>query len=151
MIGLFITCLGSLLGCALTQAKTSGPVFARAVQAQLAEPTVAPDAITERFTVTDAFVHAKVVVRNLSDAHTVRWRWLAPTGRVYVESPAYSFGQAGRSYAQASVWHKIRLAGEPAAELPGQWTVEMYLDDQLVATKPFEIQGHPPIGCRRPL
>jgi hypothetical protein len=137
---LFLACLSGLGGCAMSQSTASGPVLARDILSQAPEPTLAPDTVTERFTSQDAFAHAKVEVRNLSGEHTVRWRWLTPTGQVYVESPAQPFGQADKSYAQATMLHKIRIAGEPAAGLPGLWTVEMYLDDRLTATTPFTLE-----------
>ncbi|GEM_PF-2359319 len=72
---------------------------------------------------------------------TVKWMWYSPNGYLYktdsfeVPSPSDAYW---RSY---SVWSYIYIAGGNAANMPGDWHVDVYLDGQKAFTEYFSISG----------
>ncbi|VVB70018.1 Beta-barrel assembly-enhancing protease [uncultured archaeon] len=90
------------------------------------------------FTNTDSKAYSWL---NLGKAgnNTVKWMWYSPDGNLYrtetVDVPAPS-GDYWRSY---NVWSYIYIAGNDAANMPGDWHVDVYLDGQKVFTEYFSI------------
>lgn len=76
--------------------------------------------------------------------NTVKWMWYSPDGNLYrtervdVPPPSDAYW---RSY---DVWSHIHIAGNNAANLPGDWHADVYLDGQKVFTEYFSISGDQP-------
>jgi hypothetical protein len=96
---------------------------------------------TATFSTDDTEAIASVKLKNLSEKHTLRWDWYDPDGKLY-----YSTGNSpikvssGRYLREATAWHKISIRGEKAARTPGDWKVNVYLDNEFIASKGFKIQ-----------
>jgi len=79
--------------------------------------------------------------------NTVKWMWYSPDGNLYrterVDVPAPSDAY-WRSY---DVWSHIHIVGNNAANLPGDWHVDVYLDGQKVFTEYFSIFGDQPTAA----
>jgi len=78
---------------------------------------------------------------------TVKWMWYSPDGNLYkivsfdIPSPSDAYW---RSY---NVWSSIYVAGDNAANMPGDWHVDVYLNGQKAFTEYFSIYGD---GSTRP-
>lgn len=72
---------------------------------------------------------------------TVKWMWYSPDGNLYrtetVDIPTPS-GDYWRSY---NVWSYIYIAGDNAANRPGDWHVDVFLDGRKMLTEYFSISG----------
>ena len=60
--------------------------------------------------------------------------WVAPTGNVYLRGPAMT--QWG---SHQELITELAIRGEGAANLPGRWRVQLYLDETLMVERDFEI------------
>jgi PKD repeat protein len=92
----------------------------------------------------DSLVVSWVRFDNLATSHTVRWDWFDPHQSLYltrqesIEDPQLS----GYSYWEwCKAWAGIYIEGFPPARRPGDWTVKVYLDDDLVLTETFQLQS----------
>ena len=95
---------------------------------------------TKEFSVNDSFAHAIVELQNVSGEHELHWVWLDPQGQSYIQSAPLKVGhETKRQNIQAS--HAMSIKSERAAELPGEWTLQVFLDNRQVATKKFRINA----------
>jgi uncharacterized caspase-like protein len=46
----------------------------------------------------------------------------------------------GKYLPRVTAWHRISLKDEAAVDSPGQWFVKLYVDDELIETKPFMLK-----------
>ena len=74
-------------------------------------------------------------------AHTLRWRWLAPDGSVYA-----SMQQEVEHPCSFVAWSSVPIAGTAAAGMPGVWRVELWADGELRGTRDFQIVAAPARG-----
>jgi len=90
---------------------------------------------TEIFSVEDMAVYAWGWWQRAGDVpHTIRWVWIGPDDSEYT---AYeeTFVEKCTFY----TWAWLEIAGTEVAEMPGSWTLEVWFDDELAATRAFEI------------
>jgi tetratricopeptide (TPR) repeat protein len=77
---------------------------------------------------------------------TVKWMWYSPDGNlcktdsVDVPTPSNAY------WPSYNAWSCINITGNNAANLPGDWHVDVYLDGQMIFTEYFSISGGQPIG-----
>ena len=68
----------------------------------------------------------------------LRWEWITPQGKLYhcgeVEMEA-------DSYNNYRTWYWIKLKGNYASQLPGEWKVKVYINDTFLAERNFFIVG----------
>ena len=101
---------------------------------------------TTTFFTQDPEIISHVKLRNLSGKHALRWEWYDPNGNLYYATKDHSIHiPKGKYVAEATVWHKISLRGERAQKYPGNWKVDIHLDDALIASNAFEIKPKPVI------
>jgi len=133
--GIVLSCLTALLGCA-----TPTAVHIQKVETtRQVEPTPGP--ATQTFKPDDPFVHAWVDLQEVQGEHVLRWDWLDPQGQLYMQSDPLQVGHTTKLYQQIRASHKMSLAKEAAAELPGKWTLQVFLDDRQVAEQEFWIEA----------
>lgn len=93
---------------------------------------------TNVFSTTDGKAYSWLSLGNVG-AGTVEWRWYSPDGDLFstgfVDIPA----PAGAYWDSYYVWYYIDVAGDDAADLPGDWHVDVYLDDKELLTEQFTI------------
>jgi tetratricopeptide (TPR) repeat protein len=65
---------------------------------------------------------------------TAEYRWYAPSGELYDTILRENIAR-GHTY----LWSWIAIAGKPAANLPGNWHVDVYLNGQKILTEQFSI------------
>lgn len=101
---------------------------------------VSLDAINE-LTTDDPQVVALVAMENMHGVHQLLWEWLPPYNSVYLftENTPIEVSK-GKFLPKATAWHQIYLKDDPAAEIPGQWTAKMYVDDEMFDIKRFVVK-----------
>lgn len=72
---------------------------------------------------------------------TVKWMWYSPDGNLYRTETVDIPTPSGDYWPSYNVWSYIYIAGDNAANLPGDWHVDVYLDDQKEYTEYFSISG----------
>ncbi|RLC04169.1 MAG: hypothetical protein DRH90_09350 [Deltaproteobacteria bacterium] len=106
------------------------------VSGNLGVPTTA----TNRFSTKDKAVFAHLNLENLSGSHKVRWEWYGPDGKLY-----YATGNTrvkasrGHYTKQCTAWHNLSIQGDKAQEMPGEWQLKVYFDNDMLEAKKFSI------------
>jgi len=68
----------------------------------------------------------------------LKWEWIAPQGKLYHRGEVEM--EAG-SYSNYRTWYWIKIKGNYASQLPGEWKVRVYINDIFLAEKNFFIVG----------
>ncbi len=111
-------------------------------------PTAAPRNPATVFSSNDPEVFAFLELKNLWGVHTVKWDWIDPQGHVYYSTGNYPIQSAeGKYLKEVTAWHKLTIRGDKAGRLPGDWTLNIYVDKDLVGVRKFRIE---PEGNGRP-
>lgn len=101
-----------------------------------------PKGKTSEFHTQDEQVVALLTFENLYGTHKLRWQWIDPNGDVYFVTKNYPLKVGeGKYLPDVTAWHQISLRGEPAVASPGQWAVNIFIDDELIESKPFHIKA----------
>lgn len=144
IIGLSIVTL--LLSCASqkTVERRPPPKFQDMVLSKTVDDsgkTGVPQQATSEFNTEDEQAIALVSLENMSGIHNLRWEWVDPNGRVYMTTDNYPLKVTkGKYLPRVTAWHRISLKDEAAVDTPGQWFVKLYVDDELIETKPFMLK-----------
>ncbi|HZK40772.1 MAG TPA: hypothetical protein VFC91_04305 [Atribacterota bacterium] len=68
----------------------------------------------------------------------LKWEWITPQGKLYHRGELEI--EAG-SYSNYRTWHWIKIKGNYASQLPGEWKVKVYINDTFLAERNFFIVG----------
>jgi hypothetical protein len=136
-----------LLACGATQSAPRKPsvkfvstTFAKGVQEE--GEVAVPQDPTDSFASLDNQVVAHLKFANLSGKCRLRWDWYQPDGNLYLSSGDMPLTVAAGQYVrEATAWHSLNIKGDKAAALPGQWTVKVYFNDDLVDTRSFQLES----------
>ena len=94
-----------------------------------------PTGVRDSFSVEDAAVYGWAWWQRGGDVpHTVRWVWRAPDGEMYSDYEE-EYIEECTFYS----WAWLEIAGTEVAEMPGEWSLDVYFDDEWVATRIFDI------------
>jgi hypothetical protein len=85
----------------------------------------------------DAAVHSFLELRDLNGRHTVAWKWYDPARSLIRASDPVAVGEEGKTYARYIAWDRILLVADREA---GRWTVAVFIDGELAASRAFEIR-----------
>ncbi len=77
---------------------------------------------------------------------TVKWQWYSPDGNLYRNETVDIPTPSGDYWPSYNVWSYIYIAGDNAANLPGDWHVDVYLNGQKAFTEYFSISGEQSTG-----
>jgi len=66
------------------------------------------------------------------------WEWITPEGKLYHRGEVEM--EAG-SYTNYRTWYWIKIKGNYASQLPGEWKVRVYINDIFLTEKNFFIVG----------
>jgi Caspase domain len=123
------------------QAKFQGMLLARDIDDSGAVGV--PREPTSEFNTEDKQAVSFLALENVSGRHNLRWEWIAPTGKVYLSTKKYQLNvDTGKYLPKVTAWHRISLKDDPAADLPGQWLVKAYIDDELIDSKSFYVKQY---------
>ncbi len=101
---------------------------------------IEPD--SEYYTGDDKII-ALVRFENLAGKHNLRWEWYDPSGNLYYSTDNFPFKASRNKYLPlATAWHGLSINGDPAANNPGHWEVKVFLDNELMDTKPFLVKEY---------
>jgi len=92
------------------------------------------------FVPTDARAYQWTFVSGARRGDVVRWEWIQPDGSLYRRA-SLSLSYRGR----VCFWDWIAIAGQPAATLPGNWSVKVYYNGARIVTEIFTIRSAPTI------
>ncbi len=102
---------------------------------------------TATFNTEDGEAIALLKFANLSGKHALRWEWYNPDGNLYYSTGDFPLEiSRGKYLKEATAWHRLSIQGDPAADYPGEWEVRIFLDDELMETKPFVLKGLPEVA-----
>jgi len=66
------------------------------------------------------------------------WEWITPEGKLYHRGEVEM--EAG-NYINYRTWYWIKIKGNYASQLPGEWKVRVYINDIFLAERSFFIVG----------
>lgn len=82
---------------------------------------------------TDAFVDTSqravswLLIENVAESLTIRWEWVAPAGHTYATYDQTTPAPAPNSAYNYRTASWIPITGAPAASMPGQWRVRVFI------------------------
>jgi hypothetical protein len=119
--------------------KFQGMVLAKAVDES---GTIGvPQDQTSEFNTEDEHAIALVTLENMSGTHKLRWEWVDPKGKVYLSTKNYPLKvNKGKFLPKVTAWHQISLRDEAAVDSPGEWSVKLFVDDELIDSQPFVVK-----------
>ena len=85
----------------------------------------------------DAAVSAFLALRALRGAHTLSWKWYAPSQAIYRAADKIAVGEDGKAFERYIAWDTIFVSDDKE---PGTWTVAVFLDETLLVNGRFEIK-----------
>jgi hypothetical protein len=138
-----------LFSCASqkTTAKKPPPLFKSVVLAKEVDESGTigiPKGATDQFNTLDQRVVALLKFENLYGTHKLRWQWIDPNGNVYLETKNYPLKvNDGKYLPEVTAWHQISLKDDPAVDNPGQWAVNIFVDNELIKSKSFHVVNDP--------
>lgn len=93
------------------------------------------------FTTRDRHVYAHVRFLNFTDQHVARMKWYRPSGTVYSTTSPYYMGTEGVTYPAYSYYSYVVLSNNTSvADVEGQWTVRLYMDDVYQLSRSFTVR-----------
>lgn len=99
-----------------------------------------PQGVSRIFRVSDKEVVALVSFKNLYGIIDLRWDWYHPDGYLFHTKQTETIRTSeGKYLKEFSAWHVLTIAGDRVAEMPGEWTVKVYMNDDLLASKSFAL------------
>lgn len=103
--------------------------------------TAIPSSPTTRFSTQDPKVIASLKLKNLSGRHTLRYDWYDPNGNLYSSTGNRPIEVSkGKYRREVTAWNRLSIHGERAADYPGDWKVNIYLDRDFISSKTFTIE-----------
>jgi len=99
-----------------------------------------PATATNQFSTKDKAVFAHLSFENLSGSHKVRWEWYGPEGKLYYATGNTRVKASKGNYTkQCTAWHNLSIQGDKAQEMPGEWQLKVYFDNDILEAKKFSI------------
>ncbi len=96
---------------------------------------------TTTFSSKDREVIASLKLANFWGVHTLRWDWFEPNGRLYYSTGDYPIESGEGKYSrEVTMWHRLSIQGDEAGDLPGEWTVRVFFDKEVIASRNFRIE-----------
>lgn len=136
----------ALLSCATQKSvekrpppKFKGVVLAKAIDSAgtIAKPKLA----ASEFDPEDQHVFSLATFENMTGTHQLRWEWIDPQGKMYIATRNYPLEvKQGKYLPKVTAWHQISLKDEAAADMPGEWSVKLFVDDEMIDSKPFLVK-----------
>jgi hypothetical protein len=92
------------------------------------------------FSINDKEAIALLAVKNLHNPIRLRWEWYGPDGMLYYSTGNVPVKIAENKYIRRfTAWHAMTIKGDKAGTMPGPWTVKVFMDDEYLDMKRFDI------------
>ncbi len=75
---------------------------------------------------------------NSQENFVLKWEWITPQDKLYHQGEVEM--EAG-SYTNYRSWYWIKIKGNYASQLPGEWKIKVYINDIFLTEKNFFIVG----------
>ena len=75
---------------------------------------------------------------NSPEKFSLKWEWINPQGKLYHRGEVEM--EAG-TYTNYRIWYWIKIRGNYASQLPGEWKVKVYINDIFLAERNFFMVG----------
>ena len=133
-------------GCGSTGENRKMPVFevlasslSRAIDDQGADSL--PIDVSSTYYLNDPEVISSVKLADISGEHHIRWDWFRPGKKLYHSTDNQRLSIDRNAYhRKMCIWHRISLANEKAVQYPGEWFVEIYIDNRLISSRSFDLK-----------
>lgn len=100
---------------------------------------------THEFSVNDSRACSWLSLKNVPAGPlcgAVLWNWYSPAGDLlHSDSVNIPLPASGDYWTRYNVWSALDIAGHPAANLSGDWHVDVFLNGQKILTEYFRISG----------
>jgi hypothetical protein len=95
---------------------------------------------TTTFSSSEKEAIAIVAIKNLHYRISLRWEWYSPDGNLYCSTGNVPVKISKKKYIREfTAWHAMTIKGDKAGTLPGAWTVKVFMDDEYLDLKRFNI------------
>jgi hypothetical protein len=92
------------------------------------------------FSINDKQAVALLAIKNLHYQIRLRWEWYGPDGALYYSTGNVPVKLSKKKYIREfSAWHAMTIKGDKAATMPGAWIVKVFMDDEYLDMKKFDI------------
>jgi hypothetical protein len=92
------------------------------------------------FSINDKEAVALLAVNNLHNQIRLRWEWYGPDGMLYYSTGNVPVEVSEKKYIRRfTAWHAMTIKGDKAGTMPGAWTVKVFMDDEYLEMKQFDI------------
>ena len=111
-----------------------------------------PSGVTDQFSTKDKEIYAHLRMENLTGSHKVRWEWYDPSGNLYYATDNTPVRTSSGNYLKkCTAWHKLTIFGDKAQEMPGEWELKVFYDNDMMEAKKFSILAEKAIMASAPL
>ncbi len=94
---------------------------------------------TQEFSVNDSTAYSWLSLGDVGSG-TVHWNWYSPDGQILeMDSAEIPMPTSGSYWNAYNIWSSIDIAGKNAANRPGDWHVDVFLDGRKMLTEYFSI------------
>jgi hypothetical protein len=92
------------------------------------------------FSSSDKEVVAMVAINNLHYGISLRWEWYGPDGHLYYSTGNVPVIISKKKYVREfCAWHAMTINGDKSGTMPGAWVVKVFMDDEYLDLKKFDI------------
>jgi hypothetical protein len=108
------------------------------------EESYQPIGVTYSFSVDDEVAISWINFGPVDRSHEVLWEWYSPDNELY-STWSEMLEDPGKDYywEEYPIWDWMDIAGYEASQMPGEWRVDIYLDEILITTENFTILPAP--------
>lgn len=95
---------------------------------------------TTTFSSNDKEAIAMVAIKNLHHRISLRWEWYSPDDNLYYSTGNVPVKISSKKYIREfRAWHAMTIKGDQAETLLGAWIVKVFMDDEYLEMKKFDI------------
>ena len=95
----------------------------------------------DSFTTNDEEICASLQILNYVGEHKFRWEWFRPDNQLYHSTGNHKLKAGQNKYMKSvTAYHKLGIKGKKAEKFPGNWTINIYMDNEPVASKIFALK-----------
>lgn len=143
---LFLLCFFFLSACSSSKSvkrpsaralKLGDPILCKALTSE--KDLTLPVELTREFTIEDKEVISHLNFFHLTGEHHIRWEWYDPKGNLFETTGNFPLN-VGKGEYEGTLWHGLKLNAPQAAGHLGEWSVRIYMDDQLAAVSKFMLK-----------
>lgn len=92
------------------------------------------------FSINDKQAVALLAIKNLHYQIRLRWEWYGPDGALYYSTGNVPVKISKQKYIREfNAWHALTIKGDKAGTMPGEWLVKVFMDDEYLDMKKFDI------------